>query len=783
MRTVSSFVCPLFASVGVWLLAAASLQAQVLLTVTPASVAADYTGNVTITVAGLTNGESVQIAKYADLNKSGGIDSFEPVINAFRAQDGAATVIGGVTNINMPFDANATPETLVVKLNQGTQGFEQRMVGSYLITASSPTGRFATQTVPFTITNSSAAQTLDGTVTCSGSPVPYAGVVIFPGNSADSYPIFGVWADASGHYNVNLPAGTYTAMSLATSLVADMQSLSPTTLSIGAKATVNLTMATSTRVISGRLSDPNAPTVLFPAVSFALFSDDSHFVFALADASGNFSVGVLPGTWHISMDNLNVISQLGYLGTDDSHTVDTTSGDVTGLVKEMAPATALIHGKITDANNNPISGMEIDATDNDNHEAKVLTDSKGRFTLGVNAGVWNLDYNGDSPYLLPQTSGIFIRDGQAVEANLTALPVSQTISGYLHTDSGTPLEGVGIWANATLAGTTFNAYTETDENGFYSLGVAAGTWTVGVDSGSDSQSSLGSDYLIPASQTVTLSGGDIIVNFTATKATCQIQGTVLGTDNHAIAGVWVYAHATIGGVEYNCGALTDSEGGYQFGVIPGTWTVGLSCGSGDQTLNAMGYDCVMDESLPILSGTATINFSPSPCDSLSVTTTSLPDGRVGNDYLQILSADGCHSPFTWSLAPSSAALPEGLALTSSNFEYGWINGTPTVSGQFTVTIRVTDANGATADQTFTFNIQPAAITSPTISSPARLDASRIRFLVNGDAGLNYKVQYSTNLSVDGWFTILTTNPVATPFWFTDSTTTRPQKYYRILIDN
>jgi hypothetical protein len=74
---------------------------------------------------------------------------------------------------------------------------------------------------------------------------------------------------------------------------------------------------------------------------------------------------------------------------------------------------------------------------------------------------------------------------------------------------------------------------------------------------------------------------------------------------------------------------------------------------------------------------------------MQVTTGPLPNGKVGSAYpLQQLGATGGAPPYAWSLAPSSPALPAGLALSAS----GVISGTPTVVGIFDFVVQATDSS-------------------------------------------------------------------------------------------
>jgi uncharacterized repeat protein (TIGR02543 family) len=71
----------------------------------------------------------------------------------------------------------------------------------------------------------------------------------------------------------------------------------------------------------------------------------------------------------------------------------------------------------------------------------------------------------------------------------------------------------------------------------------------------------------------------------------------------------------------------------------------------------------------------------------SITTSSLPDGKVGEAYSQILTATGT-TPITWSII---GALPDGLSL---NKDTGKISGTPTAAGSSTFTVKATNSAGS-----------------------------------------------------------------------------------------
>src|SRR5579864_751863 len=123
--------------------------------------------------------------------------------------------------------------------------------------------------------------------------------------------------------------------------------------------------------------------------------------------------------------------------------------------------------------------------------------------------------------------------------------------------------------------------------------------------------------------------------------------------------------------------------------------------------------------------TVVINSAP------SITTASLPDGKVNTAYSQTVGVAGGTSPYSFSV--SAGALPSGLTLSASS---GQISGTPSTAGVFSFTLTVTDSATAQASQTLELTISANGSTlTITTTSP----------LPGGTVG----VSYSQTLNASG----------------------------------
>ena len=94
------------------------------------------------------------------------------------------------------------------------------------------------------------------------------------------------------------------------------------------------------------------------------------------------------------------------------------------------------------------------------------------------------------------------------------------------------------------------------------------------------------------------------------------------------------------------------------------------------------------------------------CPAMAVLPAALVDGVLGTPFVQSVSASAGIGPFTW--AVTSGALPAGLALGAGT---GEISGTPTTVATSVFELRVTDAFGCTAEESFTLSI----LASPPVS--------------------------------------------------------------------
>jgi len=157
-----------------------------------------------------------------------------------------------------------------------------------------------------------------------------------------------------------------------------------------------------------------------------------------------------------------------------------------------------------------------------------------------------------------------------------------------------------------------------------------------------------------------------------------------------------------------------SAGTLPSGVVLGTSNGALS-GTPSKTGSYNVTISVSDSSSPMQSSSKAYSMAVmSAVPPVSITTTSVADGKVGTAYSATLAASGGTTPYSWSI--SSGSLPNGLSLRQAS---GTISGTPTTPGQFSFTATVTDSTSPTQQtdmHAFSMTITGAAAQPPSVTT-------------------------------------------------------------------
>ncbi len=585
------------------------------LTINPPAVTNDFVGTVNLHITGLTSGETIRVDKFLDANGNGIIDLGDLLVESFTVTDGQVPLIGGVRNSNVPGDDDgATNGQITVNLfYPNIAATLDSVAGNYLVRVSDPNNGGVTPVIQtFTVSQKVLPQGVSGQVTAAGSGLPLSNAVVVLAQQSGNG-VTGTVADSNGNYTIYGTPNDYAVVCLKSGFVSD-QGAGSVTITSNSFASVNLTNAVASAIISGNVSDSSSAVGL-PGLFIQIENKTNNlFTGAFSDTNGNFTAPVTAGTWKVKLGGESG-ALLGYASPNNSFSADTTSGNVSNINFQMFKATALVYGSIKDTQTNPVPVIRMDAQDQGNvFQAVGQSDVSGNYSIGVLAST-NLNISPDNnalsvANLIGQGTNVVITNGQALLLNFTLLHSTAHLRGQLVDNNSNPVPNMNLVVfpvSTNNSGISINP--TTDGNGNFDIGVYGGTWNLNLEVNSANNANLvGPNLVFNVTDGVDINN----IRMVAQNATAQISGTV--TDNHGtpLSGVRPFGNATNSGTFYLAGATTDTNGFYSFQVFPAGWTVGVQ----DSDLTSRGYQTVSNQSTTISGNNSqVVNFVVQPINN------------------------------------------------------------------------------------------------------------------------------------------------------------------------
>ena len=586
-------------------------QSQVTFSVTPSVISNNYAGFIKLQVTGLPAGHAVVLRKYLDQFNTG---SFNPGADLLmwhaKVTDGNAPLtIGGQPNDNVAGDLDGTSNGVItVKLLFSNQGFLQKTPGHYYFHFTSPHDDFAPTSHLFTVLDTGYSQSITGNVSCAGTNVGGAFVVLIPGALGQSSPVSAALTDSNGNYAVSVPSSTYSVMPVDPGYVTDMTSAQSANFGSGNLSTNNLTLLPATTFISGYCTNP--PSSMPKGMLALAISADNQLGAAFSDTNGTFSIGVSSNTWQLQTDSTELAPRGFLQDTNNFQLANTTTGSVAGVVMPFTSGNALFYGRVTDDSGLPVVGMQMKAQppDGSRYETYGMTDTNGQYYVAVIGGSnsWSLGLSSDFPlvaqYLYSQIETNMAQD-QATRADFTCLHATNQITGHVHDETGAGIPDLNLSVTLFTNNASYNQETTTDNTGAYSLNVIPGSWFVAITANNQGNSLTG--YLSMPWAPVAITNPLTTLDFTLYHATNTIQGHVLDNHSNPLTNLQVSASVMLGGQEYAAGAMTDDSGAFTINVSTGRWSLSLDA----HTLQARNYVSAGQQQVEVSSTNATLNFT------------------------------------------------------------------------------------------------------------------------------------------------------------------------------
>lgn len=255
----------------------------------------------------------------------------------------------------------------------------------------------------------------------------------------------------------------------------------------------------------------------------------------------------------------------------------------------------------------------------------------------------------------------------------------------------------------------------------YVGGMGAGYYDVTVGGNPASSGQVDSSGILAFTSAST---GEVVISYSTSPPALAIATATLPDGKvdvsysmslSAIGGSSPYSWAT------SSGSLPAGLSIASSGLISGTPTE-----SGSFTVNYI----VTDAENTSTSRSLTLAIEPAdptPPPTLEIVTSSLPSASAYTPYATTLVADGGTPAYTWSLVSSNLT---GVSVSSG----GTLSAPASPAGQYTVSVRVTDAAAATADATLTLSVQAISPAGPPVGMTAKVDGRNV-IVSYGFAGL------------------------------------------------
>ncbi|MEO6920605.1 MAG: putative Ig domain-containing protein [Collimonas sp.] len=568
-------------------------------------------------------------------------------------------------------------------------------IQAYTLTVNAPTITITPTTLPaatvavaYTQTETAGGGTFGYTYAISAGALP-AGVTLSSGGAISGTPTAGGTfnftvratdsSTGTGPYNgsraysvtVNAPTITITPVSLPAMTVGSSVTLNVTaaggigsyTYSVSAGTLPNGLTLAANGILSG------TPTTSGP-FNFTVSATDSATGTGPYTGSRAYSVNVSPGLPVAGA----VSATVGYGSSANPITLSLSGGAATSV----AVASAAAHGTAT------ASGTSITYTPTAGYagsDSFTYTATNGAGTSSPATATITVS----SPTLTITPSGSWSAvDGSSYSQTLTWAGGAAPYGGI--SVSGLPA-GLSVTATSSTGATISGTPT------------AAGSFTI---TASATDSSTGTGPFAKA-QGFTLTVTAPTISLTPAGPTLTpVYGNVFSQAFTANGGVAPYAYVLTGslptGLSWNAGT----------GILSGTPTQ-----SGSFPISVSATDQSTGAGAPFgVSVNYTLAIS---APTIAILPVSAPAGAIGQASSTVISASGGVAPYSFAI--SAGALPAGVTLNSAS---GALNGTPTASGNFNFTVRVSDANSFTGTRAYALVISAPAMT---LTPPSLLAAA------------------------------------------------------------
>ena len=493
------------------------------------------------------------------------------------------------------------------------------------------------------------------------------------------------------------------------------------------------------------------------------------FVGGIANGSGVFSISCPPGTYQVLATKSGMVTDFA-----SAPIVTVGTGSSANATIALSAANQTISGTLTNSvAGGVLAGVQLRLQSATGLFALGYSDTNGQFSIPVTAGVWSPDLEGSMVHTLGYVAPEMLPDIDTTGGSVGGIvqpiqPATALFYGNFR-DGGNQAGIAAMRFSGDDQSRTNYAGGLTDGNGYYTLGVAAGVWSVGPDT-----KALIDRGLLATSTNATIAGGQAVrIDFTSRAVTARLTGQ--GRDNFGVPlANFMLVVQPVPLVPNGAGSYypsTDASGNFDVGVSAGTWNIALES---ERTAASNLVRFTVD--LPVVDN---VNQSGLVFVALRATqqiTGFVREGSTGIKNVQMY---------------GNATINGTNYLAGASFTDGSGNYLMKVAnGNWSVQLNNFDLNqrgySGAPNQTVSINNGPgvanfsiARFTNLITLTNATRSGSVFSFFIVGEQGRNYVLETATNLRNPVAWTPVSTNQQTGPnIFYSDNQTAGVARYYR-----
>ncbi len=304
---------------------------------------------------------------------------------------------------------------------------------------------------PLTVTRH--RNSLTGTVV-NDTGTPVAGASVSASSGSERVQTF---TDASGRYALTLFDGYWSLQASKPGFVASTQRGVQLAGSMSYEVSLPLVLTPTAAIVAGIVSDGLGP---LPEATVRAIPTAGAVQTAASDGYGRFTMSLTPGTYSLEA------SKTGYSSMSMQVLALATGETVTGIELLVKPNSGNIAGAVTIDGLVPLGGAVVRAG-----PQSAMSDAGGRYSIPVAPGVYAVTARKDG-HLDPQPIEVTVAPGQDVQGVNFVLPPNASVL------KGRVLYGGGVAGATVTAVGPSQTSTVSDDNGYYTLGLEPGVWTL-----------------------------------------------------------------------------------------------------------------------------------------------------------------------------------------------------------------------------------------------------------------------------------------------------------------